>query len=187
MIAYESAGVAAKTDIRIQDATIEFYNMGVFTRAGGPEQTSALGLVARDGTVNKEILINNTPIKLLDWADVPAGRYTTQTKEGGKLNAGGNVKLDGTTELVLRVNVGNHRMDTVFDATGSVTLTGNALKLTLDLRNTAGQMMFMFPSFIWGTALTAPANPFGGGVSAPGWTPTITAHANSLDLVLMKM
>jgi hypothetical protein len=188
LIAFESAGITTRTDIRISDAIVDFYCPGVFTRNNGPEQTSQLGIVARDGTTNKDIQITNTPIKFLDWN--PAGRYTSATQVGGKFNIGGHLKLDGTTELVLRVDLTTiPRMDRAFDATGPATLSGNALKLTLNLKNIPQQgNMFMFNDLLWCTALTAPNPPFATvSVSSPGWNATLTKDANSLDLVLRKM
>lgn len=187
IIAYETAGVSAKTDILLLDCTFDFYSPGVFTKNGGPEQRSTFTFSAKDGYMSKQTLIKNTQVKFIDWN--PVGRYTSATLVGGRLDADGKVKLDGTSELVLRVDVGNNRMDTVFAATNSVTMNGNALKLTLDVRNSpGGQMMFAFNDFLWATALTCPDPPFGGGVTvtAGGWTPTITVHNNTLDLVMVR-
>jgi hypothetical protein len=188
VVAYETATIGAKTDIRIKDATIEFYNPGVFERGGIAGQLSTLGFTAKEEMAVKNVLIENTPIKFLDWN--PVGRYTNTTQVNAKLNVDGKLELAGTTELHSRVNVLGRSADSVsvINPSGLVKLSGNQLKLKLRLKNLPDLPgMYGIPGLLSGPAMDAPATPFGGGttlVDPPaGYSVSAAARMGTMILV----
>jgi hypothetical protein len=176
--AYEIASLGAATDILVQDAEIDFFSPGQFSRNNGPAQTSTLTIAAKDANTNKLADIKNTLVKFIDWN--PAGRYTSATQRDGKLSVDGNLKLEEATSLTLRMDVGGLTADKIegVNPASTITLDGNGLSLTAKLENVPGQMG-MFPM----TFLSAPTvahtngadtNPFGGGIALTGDTTGIT-------------
>lgn len=181
IVAYERASISTTTDMKISDVELEFWNPGKFERAGVPGlQTSTLTLAAKDGMMAKNVLIENTKVKFLDWN--PEGRYTSTTQVDAQIVVDGKIELKGTTELHMRVNVSQLTSDriAVMNPAGSATLTGNQLSLKLKLKNLPAPAVpgpYPIPEVITAPSIIAPpapADPFGGGTSlidAPaGWT-----------------
>jgi hypothetical protein len=184
--------VRATTDIRIKDATLEFHNPGTFRRVGVSEQMSELLLTARDGMTAKTVLIENTPVKFLDWD--PPGRYTASTQVNARLSVDGILELKGTPELHLRVNIGGLSSDEVLvlNPAGQTKLAGNSTKLKLHLKNLADRTgEFAIPMLLAGPSLEVPTTPFGGGtwlVNPPAgwWSGPATIDGNKIRVVINK-
>jgi hypothetical protein len=192
LIAFVDVEVRTTTNIRVENAVIDFYSPGVYSRNGFDGMVSDFRFTAKDGMTAKNVLIEDTPVSFLDWTPDPS--YSNMTQMNGRISVDGKIELAGTTELKLRLNVGGLSGDSivVINPAGSATLTGNNLKLTVRLKNLpVWPGMFSIQYLISAPALNAPNPPFGGGTTVAnppaGWsyTPAYTV-GNSVTMTFVK-
>lgn len=193
--AFEHAGIRAPTDMWVKNSRVDFYSPGVFSLPGGGQQTSTLQFdPGWPSPEPKEVRFENTLIQFHNYD--PAGRYASATLAGGQVLSSGNMRLTGSTELWLRADGQAAQMDGLHAAIGTMTLSGDGLMLTVDVRHPPDPMQFpgmppswpqmYFQGFLSAMTLASPTNPFGGGVTIllPGWAPTFSKTLSNLSLSL---